>query len=96
MDYPRWMYHPDGRTFICPSAEFMASLTDKHEWEDAPFTGPRRPVPPKCPGCAALQRELAKAKADLVDLTKAQLELVNSAISEEPKKHPGRPRKVEP
>jgi hypothetical protein len=91
MDFPRWMYHPDGRTFICPSQEFMDTFKDKHEWEDAPFTGPRKVIPPKCPGCVALMKELAKAKADLVDLTKAQLELVNQALT--PKHAGGRPRK---
>ena len=41
MDFPRWMHHPGGNSFICPSQEFLDSLVDKDEWETEPFTGPR-------------------------------------------------------
>ena len=67
MDFPKHLYHPDGRTFWCPSEEFHESLLDGPEWSDQPFTGPRKPEPVKCRSCALLAKQLAEAKLALVD-----------------------------
>ena len=44
MTYPKHLYHPDGRSFMCPSQEFQNSLEDGKEFEDMPFTGERKIV----------------------------------------------------
>ena len=86
MDFPRWFYHPKGLAFICPSEEFLNSLKDKDEWEDAPFTGPRAIVKHKCEACFKAAQEIVKLKLALIEKG-----LLIESLQE--KRKPGRPRK---
>lgn len=87
MDFPRWMHHPGGNSFICPSQEFLDSLVDKDEWETEPFTGPRAIVKEKCASCWKLRQEIVALKLQVVekDILIEQLQA---------KRGPGRPKQV--
>jgi len=39
---PVWMYHKDGRAYLCNDLDFHATLPDADEWENEPFTGDRK------------------------------------------------------
>ena len=44
LNTPCWMYHKDGRTYLCKDASFHNTLIDADEWELEPFTGDRKVI----------------------------------------------------
>lgn len=61
--FPCFVYHRTKPAFICPSQEFLNSLTDAKEYEFEPFTGPRKPEEAK-----KLCKECLKHKLRISDL----------------------------
>lgn len=65
-EFPRFMYHREKGAFLCPSLEFLNSLTDVSEYEELPFTGPRSAAPKKvCQACQKLKLELIDVKLEV-------------------------------
>ena len=70
MDYPKYVYHPNGTSFICPSLEFLETLDNHEEYEDAPFTGPRKITQVKCRACQKHINDL-RVKDHLIESLRA-------------------------
>ena len=64
MVYPRMKYHKIKGDFTCPSEEFFNTLSDKDEWEDEPFNGPRKALLKENKAC----QECNKLKIDIKNL----------------------------
>ncbi|MCI4436726.1 MAG: hypothetical protein JHC33_07975 [Ignisphaera sp.] len=93
-DYPKFQYHPVKGGFICPSQEFLNTLTDASEYEDEPFTGPRanpkpkpKPVEP-CKTCLSLEADNIDLKLE-VERLRIALKMAENKVPEH--KGPGRP-----
>ncbi len=87
--FPLWMYNPDGRSFWCPSEEFLNSLKDSDRWESEPFSGPRKKLLDRYQHSCSKSEKLETKVAQLeLEITHLKQELVEYQIQEASKKEP--------
>lgn len=81
IEFPKRIYHPTEESFVCPSKEFLNTLKTAKEWDDIPFTGPRKHKPEsKCAECK-IQKKLIASLEDELALVKKELEAANDELT---------------
>ena len=79
--YPCFLYHPTKPAFICPSEEFLLSLSDHEEYEYEPFTGPRTitKTSKPCGECLKLKIKITKLEEEKENL-KSEVDRLRIAV----------------